>query len=170
MFTVDGLTWPVRCDIQRVAEIRASEISGQMLDRSYYNDVLGMYLSYTVKLAVPLNMMEQYAQIYEALTNPKDGHRFVMPYNEGTIEITARVRNVSDVWIELPGGANYWKGIQFTAIANYPTKAMSLGEMVVTGREPFPSVAEPAEGAIYVYTNGAWVPGIHYEDADEIYY
>lgn len=170
MFTVDGLTWDIPCNIEREARISASDISGLMLDRSYFNDVLGTYMSYTIGIAVPMDMREQYTQIYEVLSNPVDGHTFILPYNDGTIEITARVTSISDVYVRLSGGSNYWKGIEFNIIANYPTKAMTLGEMVVAGREPFPSVAEPAEGAIYVYSNGAWVPGIHYDDADDSYY
>lgn len=170
MFSIDGITWDIPCSIEREAAISASDISGQMLDRSYFNDVLGTYMSYTVRIAVPLNMRDEYTQIYEALTNPVDGHLFVMPYNDSTIEITARVSTVSDVYVRLAGGQVYWKGIQFTCVANYPTKAMTLGEMVVTGRAPFPDVAEPSEGDTYTYSNGAWVPAATYEDADSIYY
>lgn len=170
MFTIDGLTWGIPCQIQRTAEITASDISGLMLDKSYFNDVLGTYMSYTVSLAVPLNMKDAYNQIYEALTNPADGHRFVLPYNSSTIEITARVQSVSDVYVRLAGGGIHWKGIQFTCISNYPTKAMSLGEMIVAGREPLPNVAEPTEGATYTYTSGGWVPATVYDDADDNYY
>lgn len=170
MFSIDGITWDVPCDIEREAAITASDISGLMLDKSYFNDVLGTYMSYTVKIAVPLDMRDEYAQIYEALTNPVDGHLFVMPYNGSTIEITARVTEVSDVYVRLAGGQVYWKGIQFTCVANYPTKAMTLGEMVVTGRAPFPDVADPSEGDTYTYSNGAWVPSVVYDDADSIYY
>ena len=170
MFSIDGITWDIPCSIEREAAISASDISGPMLDRSYFNDVLGTYMSYTVRIAVPLDMRDEYTQIYEALTNPVDGHLFVMPYNDSTIEITARVSNVSDVYVRLAGGQVYWKGIEFTCVANYPTKAMTLGEMVVTGRAPFPDVAEPSEGDTYTYSNGAWVPAATYDDADSIYY
>ena len=121
-------------------------------------------------MVVPLNMRDEYAQIYEAITNPVDGHTLVLPYNNGTIEITARIANISDVYVRLAGGQNYWKGIRFTAIANHPTKAMTLGEMVVAGRAPFPSVADPSEGDSYTWTNGAWVPAATYTDADSVYY
>lgn len=167
MFTIDGLTWRVPCKVQRVAEIRPSEISGMMLDRSWFNDVIGTYMQYTVSIAVPLNERDEYAQIYEALTNPMDGHAMTLPYNGGTIQITARIERVQDALVRLQGGSSYWKEIQFTAISNYPTKAMRLGEVVVTGREPFPAVSEPAEGAKYEYHNGMWVPGIDYDDADD---
>lgn len=170
MFTIDGLTWDIPCKIERTAEITASDISGLMLDKSYFNDVLGTYMSYTVSMVVPLNMRDEYERIYEAITNPVDGHTLVLPYNNDTIEITARIANVSDVYVRLAGGRNYWKGIRFTAIANYPTKAMTLGEMVVAGRAPFPSVADPSEGDTYTYTSGGWVPAVVYEDADSIYY
>lgn len=170
MFSIDGITWGIPCSIEREAAITASDISGPMMDRSYFNDVLGTYMSYTIRIAVPLNMMDEYAQIYEALTNPVDGHLFVLPYNNSTIEITARVESVSDVYVRLAGGQTYWKGIEFTCVANYPTKAMTLGEMVVAGRAPFPDISTPEIGDSYTYTNSGWVPSPTYEDADSIYY
>ena len=170
MISIDGLTWSLPCEIQRVAEVVPSELSGLMLDRSYFNDVVGTYLRYTVSLAVPPGQGDQYARIYEALTNPVDGHAFVLPYGTGTVELTARVERVSDVYVRLPGGETHWKGIRFTLVSNYPTKAMSLEEMLVTGRAPYPSVAEPAAGTLYEYTSGGWVPGERYEDGDEYGY
>jgi len=170
MFSIDGITWDIPCSIEREAEISASDISGLMLDRSYFNDVLGTYMSYTVRIAVPLNMRDEYTQIYEALTNPVDGHLFVMPYNDSTIEITARVSTVSDVYVRLAGGQVYWKGIEFTCVANYPTKAMTLGEMVVTGRAPSPDVAEPSQGDSYTWDGDEWVVSVVYDDADDNYY
>jgi len=170
MFTVDGITWDIPCSIEREAAITASDISGLMLDRSYFNDVLGTYMSYTVRIAVPLDMRDEYIQIYEALTNPVDGHLFVLPYNNSTIEITARVSNVSDVYVRLAGGQVYWKGIEFTCVANYPTKAMTLGEMLVTGRALPPDISDPEIGDSYIYTNSGWVPSPTYENADSIYY
>lgn len=170
MFTIDGLEWDIPCGIKRVSRLEASDISGLMLDKSYFNDVIGTYLQYTVQIAVPLNMRSQYAQIYEALTNPVGGHAFVFPYNNDTVEITGRVGNVADVYVRLTGGENYWKGIQFTVIANTPTKALSLGEVVAAGMSPLPSIAEPDEGDSYTYTSGGWVPAVSYDDADDIYY
>jgi len=170
MFTIDGLTWDVPCKIERTAEMTASDISGLMLDRSYFNDVLGTYMSYTVSMAVPLDMRDEYAQIYEAITNPVDGHTLVLPYNNGTIEIIARIANISDVYVRLAGGQNYWKGIRFTAIANGPTKEMELGEVIARGMSPLPDVSGPREGDIYIYSNGAWTPytAPSYADADNM--
>lgn len=157
MFTIDGLTWDIPCKIERTAEIKASDISGLMLDKSYFNDVLGVYMSYTISIAVPFNMRDQYAQIYEAITNPVDGHVMVLPYNNGTITITARIASISDVYVRLAGGETYWKGISFTAVANAPSKANTLGSVVAAGRAPVPAVAAPNIGDAFTYTADGWV-------------
>lgn len=170
MFTIDGLTWDIPCDIERVSEIKASDISGLMLDRSYFNDVLGTYLQYTIKIAVPLDQRDAYSQIYEAITNPADGHVFVLPYNGTTVTITARVKNISDVYVRLRNNQVYWKGIQFTCISNYPTKALTLGEVITAGRAPLPDVSNPQIGDEYTYTADGWVSTPTYDDADDNYY
>lgn len=170
MLTIDGIRWPYPVDVTRQADVKASDISGLMMDRSYFNDVLGTYMVYTVKVAVPVGAVDEYATLYEAITNPIDGHAVVLPYNGDTVQLTARVSNISDVWVRMPGGRNAWKGIQFTLTSNYPTKAMSLGQMVVTGRAPYPPVASPRVGDSYRYTTGGWVPLPNYADADDTAY
>lgn len=170
MFSIDGLTWDIPCDIERTAEISASEISGMMLDKSYFNDVLGTYMKYTIKLAVPMNMKNEYIQIYEAITKPVDGHIFVLPYNGSTIMIAARVESISDVYVRLPGGGVYWKGIRFTAVSNYPSKTMTLNEAITAGRAPLPDIATPQIGDSYTYTEYGWMPAEQYEDADDTAY
>ena len=167
MFTIDGITWDIPCDITRVSEIKASEISGLMLDKSYFNDVLGTYMSYTVKLAVPVDERDLYNRVYEVLNSPADGHVFVLPYNDSVIQITARVENISDVYVRLSGGGVYWKGIQFTTISNYPTKTMTLDEAITAGRTPMPPVSEPAVGDTYTFTASGWAATV---DADGTYY
>ena len=169
MFSIDGLTWDIPCQIERTAEITPSEISGLMLDKSYFNDVLGTYMSYTISIAVPINMRNQYAQIYEQITKPVDGHVFVLPYNNSTITVTARVASISDVYVRLGGGEPYWKGITFTLIANYPSKTMTQSQVVTAGRAPMPDVAEPSIGDVYTYTANGWSVE-SYPDADDISY
>lgn len=157
MFIIDSILWDVPCDIERGADIKASEISGMMLDGSYFNDVLGTYMSYSVKMVVPLDRRDDFAALYEVLTAPVDGHVCSFPYNGDTITVTGRIQNVKDVWVRLAGGGSYWKGISFMVIANHPSKTMSLSEVITRGRAPLPDVAQPAEGDTYTYTNGEWV-------------
>ena len=170
MFTVDGVAWSIPCDIERVSEVTASEISGLMLDGSYFNDVIGTYLKYTVKLAVPMNMRDQYNALYEIISNPVDGHSFVFPYGSGTVTVTGRVSSISDVYVRMAGGGVYWKGIKFDVTSNAPVKQLSLSTILTRGRAPLPEVAEPEAGDLYrAKTNGTWEQ-VDYDNADNISY
>lgn len=166
MFSVDGLEWPWPCDVRRVAEVRSSRISGLMLDRSWFNDVLGTYMRYSVEIAVPVDRRNDYALLYETLTGPVDGHAFVLPCNQGSLQITGRVEQVEDVYVRLPGGGVDWRGVRFTVIANHPSRQLSLGQALERGRAPLPPLAAPDEGDQYVFSNGAWTRAEVYAEAD----
>lgn len=168
MFTVDGIQWNIPCTIERVAEVKSSEISGMLLNKQYFNDVQGTWMKYTVTIAVPIGYMDQYSAIYEMLTAPVDGHTFVLPYNEDTITITARVEVVSDRWVKMQDG-NHWRQTKFTAFANHPSKTNDLGTVVATGLTPLPPDPEATVGDLYEYTQAGWVQRF-YVDADEVYY
>lgn len=170
-FTIDGLEWQYPCQITREAKLTASEISSLMLDKNYFNDCLGTWMQYTVVIAVPFGSEDEYAQIYESLTQPVDGHVFVFPYNNSTITITARVTGVTDVWVKMPGNKNYWKGTEFTVIANHPSKTMNLAQTLLRGRTPFPDLATVEDGATFTYTTeNGWIVTPTYDDLDNVYF
>lgn len=165
MFTVDGMEWTFPCDISRVSEMTASEISGMLLNKNYFNDVIGTFLKYTITLVVPFGGEDDYVRLYDILTDPVDAHAFVLPYNAGTINLTGRVQNVSDVYKRLANGTIHWKGIKFDVVANSPNKTHSLGEALVRGTSPLPDIAGATQGDIYVYDGTSWVVA-DFEDAD----
>lgn len=156
MFTVDGMLWDLPCDIERKAEMQASEISGMLLDKHYFNDVVGTFLTYSITLVVPFGKETQYARLYEVLTEPVDGHLFVLPYNRGNITITGRVTNISDVYKPMPDGSVHWKGIRFDVISNAPNKTQSLGEAITRGLAPLPDVGGAEIGVYYIYDGSTW--------------
>lgn len=158
MFTIDGIEWDVPCRIERMAEITASEISGLLLDKTYFNDVLGTYLRYNISIAVPIGMEEDYAELYEILTDPVDAHTFILPYNQTEVTITARVETVSDKYYRVENGNKIWRGTKFTAIAIHPTKSIELEEAVARGISPIPDVQNPEIGDVYEFTENGWVP------------
>ena len=170
MFTVDGLQWPYPCDISRNAEIRATEVSGEMLDGVYYNDVKGTYYTYTVTMAVPIGQRDVVTNYYEKLTDPVSGHTFIFPYNQSTVTMIGRLEGVGDVFMRLPNGQKYWKGLRFTVLPNAPTQELSLGEVLSRGRQALPDVFQAAEGDTWVWTNGAWALSSHYDSADAVQY
>lgn len=169
MISIDGRRWSVPCDMTRTAEVRPSEISGMMLDKSYFNDVIGTYLQYDVTLAVPPSMTDEYDAIYEALTDPVDGHQFILPYGQSTVQLTARVEDVKDVYVRTLSGKGLWRGIQFSVTANHPTKKMELGEVVTLGRTQLPESIDVPVGTVYEATASGWVE-IDLIDADSVWY
>ena len=157
MFVIDDYVFPYPCQIERVAELRASEVSGMLLDRSWFNDVLGTYLRYSVALAVPPDEAAAYERLYGLLTDPVDGHRFALPYNSGTVQLTGRVEGVSDALARLPGGGQYWRSVKFTVIANHPKRSYALSEALSRGLSALPDAASPELGDTYTYTSEGWV-------------
>ena len=169
MFTVDGVTWSIPCKVTRTAKIQASEISGLLLDNSYFNDVQGTYMEYELAIGATRHQMNQYYQLYEILTQPVDGHSFVFPYNGDTITLTARVEEITDEYHDLGALGNYWYNAAFRIIANHPSKEMTLEAVITRGLSPLPETQSVAEGTIMQMTNGQWVE-LTLTDADEVAY
>jgi hypothetical protein len=151
-FAVDGVRFNLPCSVEREAAVQASDISGMLLDKTYFNDVLGTYMRYSVSIAVPVGQESIYSQLYEILTEPVEGHVFELPYNQNSLYITGRVSGVSDRKYK-----NTWRGIKFTVDANNPTKEMSLGQVITRGVSQLPLVTDIDAGKVY-YVNamGEW--------------
>lgn len=157
MFTVDGLQWSIPCDISRSIRVEDSEISGQLLDGTYFHDVTGTFIDYEITLTPNPHQMGEYYSLVQLLFQPVDGHQFTLPYNGDTVQLTAKVDNAKDIWVRLPNNAVYWRGMSFTAKANHPTYAQTLQEAIARGVTPLPDVAVPAIGDTYTFTANGWV-------------
>lgn len=155
MWSIDGISWNIPCTIEREAEITASEVSGMLLNKQYFNDVIGTFMKYTVAIAVPIGMLGDYTYLYERLTAPYD-HTFVFPYNDQYITITGRIEAVSDKYYPGENNGNGWRGTKFTVISNAPSKEMGLAEVIERGLAPMPLVQHVDDGEVYVY-NGGWI-------------
>lgn len=171
MFSIDGTVWNVPCQIEREAQMQASEISGMLLDRTYFNDVLGTYMSYNVTLAVPFNKISLYYAIYEKLTDPVEAHIFVLPYNASTITLSGRVESVSDSWVRMPGDENYWKAISFTVTAINPSRSYTQAQAISQGRPVVPTI-DGERPAVFeplsITANGTYTPETGVDGFDEV--
>lgn len=168
MFTIDGIRWNFPCTIEREAEVTESDVSGMMLDKTYFNDVLGTWMKYSIAIAIPKGHEAEYVSIYEALTDPVSYHTFILPYNyqEDGLTLVGRVKVVSDTYVRLPKGKQTWRKTRFEVIANHPTKEAELGNV---GFSPFPDTAGVAVGSIFEYTEDGWQQ-TEYGDGDNTYY
>lgn len=168
MIQVDGLIFDFKCRIVRTHEVRPSEISGQMMDRSWFNDVIGTYLKYDFTLEYPAWRQDDYDMFVELMSDPVDAHEFLVPYGQGQLRLTARVESISDEHKKL-GAMKFWIGTRFTIMAVHPSKEMSLAGVLARGRAPLPDIAAVAYGDVYTYTPSGWVKTI-YTDADSVFY
>ena len=170
MFSIDGVEYNVKCSIERRAEIKESSISGMLLNGHIFRDVLGTYFSYEIRLTMPLKNRTRYADMITQLTEPVDGHAFVLPYNNRTFQLTGKVDDLEDVWVKLPSGYKYWDGLRFSIEANGPTRSVTLNGAITRGLAPLPDVAEPEQGDSYTWNGTEWVVSVNYENADNISY
>lgn len=167
---IDGVVYDVKCEITRTAEIADSDISGKMLNRTYFHDVDGTYLEYDIRFSFPLYNQGKYSAIIEKLYEPVPAHTFIMPYNQTTITIVAKVEIVSDDYLELENGTRYWRNTRFTISTNAPIKQMTLEGAISAGLPPAPNVAAPAIGDTYMWNGTEWVEVAELPDADSISY
>lgn len=151
MLIVDGIEFDLPCSIERKANVTPSEVSGMLLDKTYMNDVIGTYMSYNVKIAIPIGKEADYYNLYEILSDPIDAHTWVLPYNGDTLDLTARVNVVSDRYYKEENGVKIWRGTAFTITANHPTKEMGLEEVLERGMTPVPYFTEREIGDTYLF-------------------
>lgn len=121
MITIDGIDYDFPCDLQRTVEVQASELSGMLLNKDYFNDPLATYLRYSVTMAIPLTKMSEYEDLFDVLSDPVAGHTFTLPYGTGTKTFEGRVEVVSDNYVKGSNG-NLWRGTNFEIIGNEPIK------------------------------------------------
>lgn len=169
-FSVDGVEWPVEIKVERLPEVRESDLSGTLVTGTQFRDILGTFLRFRVTITVPYDMRSEYAALYELLTDPVDGHVFVLPYNSTEITVTGAVKNFSDLRYPLPDGGSYWAGGSFDVEANHPTKFLSLDEVLARGGAPLPDLSEGVRGD-YWHCEGPndWEHG-NYPDYSESYW
>lgn len=166
MFTVDGIAWSVPCDITRKPDIKASDISGLMMNGVQFWDIIGTYMNYEITLVPNPHSMGDYYGLYEVLTEPVASHTFALPYNEGSVELEARVENLRDVYVRLPNGGRYWKGVRFNVTAVTPTKQPTLAAAIARGLPALPPVYTADIGDTYTMTADGWEKSDSLPDLD----
>lgn len=125
VLTIDSITYNLPCSITRTATVKSSDLSGDLLDGSYYNDVIGTYLQYDVSIAVPTGMEAVYADLFEVLSSPVSEHTVTLPYNQTTKTFKCKIETISDKFYRREGTTNIWRGITFTCTGTEPIKQPS---------------------------------------------
>ena len=122
MFSIDGLQFDMPCAISRKAVVESSNVSGTLIDGTYFSDVTATRLEYTITVAVPVGKEYDYAALYEALVSPVPEHSITVPYNQTDITFKARIESVSDSFYREENGTKIWRGTKFTCKGTEPYK------------------------------------------------
>ena len=122
---VEGIRYNMVCGVSREARIESSEVSGEMMDGHYVNDVEGTRFVYTVTLAIPVGQEDNYAALYEVLSTPQAQHTFVLPYNDSNISIQGRIENIRDTHVKTQGSQELWRATSFRVVSNVFNKVVS---------------------------------------------
>ena len=125
MLKVDGTTYNFPCDIDRQVTLQESDVSGMLMNKRIYHDVIGSYLSYDVTVVIPIGSEEMYAQLYDLLASPVTSHIFTFPYNQREITFEGSISQISDKLYRKVHGTQIWRNISFRVTANQP---MNEGE------------------------------------------
>ena len=168
MFSIDGVEWKVKCEIQREIEIKESDISGMMMNGVIYRDPLGTYIGYGVALSMPLKNRGRYQQLIDQLSEPVGGHDIIMPHNTETVTLNGKISGLNDVYVTLESGYTYWDGLEFSIEPNTPTYQLSEGEAISRGLPALPPTNEAEIGDTYEWTADGWEEVSALPDADLI--
>lgn len=120
MFDIDGTRFIFPCDLQRKVTLESSSSSGMMLSRNYFNDVIASYLSYSVKLVIPLGQEQNYSRLFSMLSKPVGEHYFTFPYNQTTISFYGKIDSISDKYYRRINGKEIWRDVSFEVTATRP--------------------------------------------------
>jgi len=187
IWSIDGFEWDFPCTVERTAEMTASDISGLLLDKTYFNDVLATYMKYDIRIEVPFNRIDEYNELYDKfLIAPVSAHEFVLPYVGGSITVVGRIENIKDIYVrtkQKDGNVwkevTHWRGIQFSVIGNHPTKDVIYtggskneqykdidGTIVTFGIPDFPTQSDVSVGDAYIYASNGWEVLPNAEDSE----
>lgn len=127
MIGIDGTIYNFPCDISRKVRITSSDVSGMLMDRTEYNDALATYIDYTLKVAIPIDKMNEYTTFFEQLASPVDSHTFRLPYNQDTIDIVGKIDSLSDVYFRKVNDIQVWRSVTINIKALEPSKRAERG-------------------------------------------
>lgn len=121
MIGIDGTYYYFPCDISRKVRITSSDVSGMLMDRTEYNDALATYIDYTLKVAIPIDKMNEYTTFFEQLASPVDSHTFDLPYNQTYLNFKGKIDSLSDVYFRKVNGVQVWRSVTINI------KALEMG-------------------------------------------
>ena len=122
LFSIDGEEF----NIPLVKVKRESSVLDKYATRTEGGDlqreIIGVYYNYTLTFP-ELNLdTEEYARLWDKITEPVEFHDFVVPSSDGTFSFTGYITTTGDELKRSRDGKNYWGGLSIKFIAKAPAR------------------------------------------------
>lgn len=122
MITIDNNNYDVGViKITRKASQRIENLGVTMDLRKHY-DIKGTYYDYEVEFGTRNMSLNDYDNLYEALTTPQESHIVTVPYGQSTLTFECRVSVASDTLIKSFSNFKKWGTLKVTFEALTPQK------------------------------------------------
>lgn len=122
LFSIDGEEF----NIPLVKVKRESSVLDKYATRTEGGDlqreIIGVYYNYTLTFP-ELNLdTEEYARLWDKITEPVEFHDFVVPSSDGEFSFTGYITTTGDELKRSRDGKNYWGGLSIKFIAKAPAR------------------------------------------------
>lgn len=125
VFSIDGETF----DIGVVSLKREAPVLDKFAERTEDGDlnreIIGVYFNYTMTFPEMNINMNEYARLYDKVTEPVEFHTVTVPGTIGSFTYQAYITGVTDelLRIDLDKNINYWGNLQIKFIAKTPSRS-----------------------------------------------
>ena len=122
LFSIDGEEF----NIPLVKVKRESSVLDKYATRTEGGDlqreIIGVYYNYTLTFP-ELNLdTEEYARLWDKITEPVEFHDFVVPSSDGAFSFIGYITTTGDELKRSRDGKNYWGGLSIKFIAKAPAR------------------------------------------------
>ncbi len=108
--------------VRRTADVRDTDLSGDMLDGTYHRDLMGVYFDYEMKILCKLYDAQTRDTLYELLVQAVESHEITLPYNNTTMTFRAYIQTVKDDLYRIDSNGTIWRNLTVTFKAQEPQK------------------------------------------------
>lgn len=117
VFKIDGKTYNVEVlSIKRKFSVLDSDKSSRSIAGDMRRSIIGTYYNYTIQINADSLNREEYDELYEILSAPKERHTVVLPYGQTTISQKMYVTGGEDNLI-IDDAGNVWSGMSIDFVA-----------------------------------------------------
>lgn len=121
MLKIDGITYNIPViGITRKADF-LDKYANRTEDGTLQRELIGVYFNYQLQLGSTVDT-EEYARLWDKLTEPTEFHSVTVPDESGDYTFTAYFSSVGDTLRKQTNTKNYWKGLTVNFIAQSPAR------------------------------------------------